>query len=251
MASHDSENCDNDCAALKLRQHLSRLPQELYDEIYDLTFTAESKIRVYTKYGRWLANLRPPAPHVFSDRDTTFRGKLPPGFPVPPKNVFEREHIFNEQLPPVLQADRADRNAFSLIFFGERDSDWEPSESAKIPMQALDRVLSFNELPHLLHVDRASRQKFAESFFGNQDSVFMFWWTEDYKICIHKDHVRLMRDIRFAVSRQFHKTSLPIAKYLQRTVFRCIGDRFDMISNEEIVELVNQRIGVIDGDGVE
>ncbi|PPJ60203.1 hypothetical protein CBER1_10120 [Cercospora berteroae] len=112
---------DIHCASLILRQHLNKLPQELYDKIYDLIFTAAARIRVYTKNKSWLANLRRPAPGVFSDRDATFHEEFPPGFPRPPKDVSKQDTTLNKQLPPILQADRADRNAFSLTFFGERD----------------------------------------------------------------------------------------------------------------------------------
>ncbi|GIZ41105.1 hypothetical protein CKM354_000442100 [Cercospora kikuchii] len=258
----DGAGCGNDamnsgdahCASLKLRQHLNKLPQELYDEIYDLTFTAESRIRVYTQDGSWLASLRRPSPGVFSDRDATFPGEFPPGFPVPSKDISKRDIILNEQLPPILQANRADRNAFSLTFFGERDSDWEISESAKIPISALDRIITFNEFSPLLHVDRASRQKFAESFFGNKHSIFVFWhmfrWTEHDKLRVLKNYVPLMKDIRFGVPRDSYKTTLSMADDLRRYVFRGIGNRYVLISNEEIEELVRERIGKIEEGGV-
>lgn len=44
MAEEDgSDKCDS----LELRDHLENLPQELYNSIYDLIFTADAKIRIY------------------------------------------------------------------------------------------------------------------------------------------------------------------------------------------------------------
>ncbi|CAK1358713.1 unnamed protein product [Cercospora beticola] len=256
MASHDSDNGNNSCATLKLRQHLSKLPQELYDEVYNLTFTAEPKIRVYTKNRFWLAGLRRPAPRVFSDRDATFHEEFPPGFPVPRTDIFEQNTRLDDELPSILQADRADRNAFSLTFFGERDSDWEVSESAKTPMQALDRVLSFNELPHLLHVDRASRRKFAESFFGNEDSIFVF--SDSFGFGGRRyggEHTRLMRNIRLCVSdyhfSHYRSNTLAFAKDLEGFVFQCVTDCCVPILKEGIVGMVKERVGSIDDDGGE
>ncbi|CAK1358708.1 unnamed protein product [Cercospora beticola] len=41
------ENGSDKRDALELRDHLESLPQELYNTIYDLTFTADAKIRIY------------------------------------------------------------------------------------------------------------------------------------------------------------------------------------------------------------
>ncbi|GIZ41107.1 hypothetical protein CKM354_000442300 [Cercospora kikuchii] len=86
-----------DKSTLKLRDHLERLPQELYDNIYDLTFAAASKLCIY-------------APRNILDLWNVGNRY--------PKRIIS----INEKLPHLLHVDRRSRAKFAQSFFGNDTS---------------------------------------------------------------------------------------------------------------------------------
>lgn len=86
-------------SVIAMRSRLQVLPQELYDEIYDLTFTADAKIRV----------------SISSDSTMPSAGWIARRYP---------SHLVgvNEQLPDLSRVDRHSRQQFLESYFGNPDS---------------------------------------------------------------------------------------------------------------------------------
>ncbi|PIA89260.1 hypothetical protein CB0940_06720 [Cercospora beticola] len=100
---HDSGfGSGNSSPELELRERLENLPQELYNYIYDLTFTAEAKIRIYTY-----------------DED---RGRVPAQLRDAMKHYSKRVVTVHERPPHLLHVDRASRQNFAKSFYGNPDS---------------------------------------------------------------------------------------------------------------------------------
>ncbi|PPJ60191.1 hypothetical protein CBER1_10119 [Cercospora berteroae] len=99
----DSSSSNDDCrTSLQLRELIDRLPQELYDQIYDLTFTAESKIRIYN-YGRGYTHTLAP-------------------LTVATKHHSQRIVAVNESIPHLLHVDRTSRQKFAESYYGNPNS---------------------------------------------------------------------------------------------------------------------------------
>ncbi|GIZ41108.1 hypothetical protein CKM354_000442400 [Cercospora kikuchii] len=89
-------NASNGTDSLELRSHLESLPQELYDYIYDLTFTADAKVRVYARNHQiWLLELDWLS-EAYSEQVVTI----------------------NEKPPHLLHVDRSSRTKFAASYFG-------------------------------------------------------------------------------------------------------------------------------------
>lgn len=99
---YSSSSNDDSRASLKLRALIDSLPQELYDEIYDLAFTAEPKIRIYS--GKDI------------DEDLVL------GFAELERASLQRVVKLNEAIPRLLHVDRASRKKFAESYFGHPDS---------------------------------------------------------------------------------------------------------------------------------
>ncbi|GIZ48081.1 hypothetical protein CKM354_001115600 [Cercospora kikuchii] len=80
-----------------LRKGLLNLPQELYDRIYDLTFTAATKIRIY----------RP-------GHGDLVRQVLAELYEKSPSDIV----VFDERLPHLFHVSRASRELFAKSYFG-------------------------------------------------------------------------------------------------------------------------------------
>ncbi|GIZ41103.1 hypothetical protein CKM354_000441900 [Cercospora kikuchii] len=89
-------------SGLELRERLENLPQELYDYIYDLTFTAEAKIRIYSH-----ENSYGPTSSMLSNAT---------------KHYSQQAVEVNERPPHLLHVDRASRQKFAKSFYGNPDS---------------------------------------------------------------------------------------------------------------------------------
>ncbi|CAK1358709.1 unnamed protein product [Cercospora beticola] len=89
-------NASNGTNSLELRNHLEGLPQELYNYIYDLTFTAEAKVRLYAKK---------------ADIERLQLDELL-------ENFSERAVTINEKVPRLLHVDRSSRTKFATSYFG-------------------------------------------------------------------------------------------------------------------------------------
>lgn len=80
----------------ELRKHLESLPQELYNYIYDLTFTADAKVRLYArKHQSWRLEL-----------DWL------------PETCSEQVVTINEKMPHLFRVDRSSRTKFAASYFG-------------------------------------------------------------------------------------------------------------------------------------
>ncbi|PPJ60199.1 hypothetical protein CBER1_10124 [Cercospora berteroae] len=87
----------NGTNSLELRNHLECLPQELYNYIYDLTFTADAKVRLYArKYEIKYLELD----HL-------------------QKTFSERAVTINEPPPDLLHVNRHSRTKFASSYFGQ------------------------------------------------------------------------------------------------------------------------------------
>ncbi|PIA88751.1 hypothetical protein CB0940_06721 [Cercospora beticola] len=86
---------------LELRERLESLPQELYNHIYDFTFTATSRIRIF--------GISPWARFYLTTS-------------VLPDTASRRVVTFDERLPSMLRVDRASRKKFADSYFGGEDS---------------------------------------------------------------------------------------------------------------------------------
>ncbi|KAM3424340.1 hypothetical protein BST61_g11123 [Cercospora zeina] len=82
-----------------LRSRLQNIPQELFDQIYDFTFTAESKIRIYLSPDSTL-----PSPQWLAKRY--------------PSNLV----AVNERLPDLARVDRHSRAQYKASYFGNPNS---------------------------------------------------------------------------------------------------------------------------------
>ncbi|GIZ41119.1 hypothetical protein CKM354_000443500 [Cercospora kikuchii] len=82
---------------LALRERLEGLPQELYNEIYNLTFTAESKIRFFYKFSNRLVS-------------PTIGGS---------ETMIEKRLVRNQLFSHLLHVDRASRVQFAKSHFGQ------------------------------------------------------------------------------------------------------------------------------------
>ncbi|GIZ41104.1 hypothetical protein CKM354_000442000 [Cercospora kikuchii] len=90
-----------DAGILELRERLESLPQELYNHIYDFTFTATSRIRIF--------GISPWARFYLTTS-------------VLPDTSSRRVVTFDERLPSMLRVDRASRKKFADSYFGGEDS---------------------------------------------------------------------------------------------------------------------------------
>ncbi|CAK1358715.1 unnamed protein product [Cercospora beticola] len=97
-----SSSNDDSRASLELHELMDMLPQELYDQIYDLTFTAAAKIRIYI-YGRGYS-----------------RGRAQ--LTAATKHYSRRVVAVNEKIPHLLHVDRASRQKFAESYYGNPNS---------------------------------------------------------------------------------------------------------------------------------
>ncbi|CAK1358701.1 unnamed protein product [Cercospora beticola] len=121
-AGSHTTTTEEDTAAL--RDHLENVPQELYDMIYDMTFTAEPEVRVI-----YPENVRP-----VGDQDPT--GKLKPGRSI---------HVSrNQAFSHLLHVDRRTRARYAQSHFGQ----WSLMIVFGIVM--LDRLVKAMDKRHVL-----------------------------------------------------------------------------------------------------
>ncbi|CAK1358714.1 unnamed protein product [Cercospora beticola] len=90
-----------DTEVLELRERLESLPQELYNHVYDLTFTANPRIRIYG-FSRWARLYLCVAVYRYA--------------------ISGRVITLDERLPSMFRVDRASRRKFAKSYFGGEDS---------------------------------------------------------------------------------------------------------------------------------
>lgn len=186
-----SPSNDDSRASLELHELMDMLPQELYDQIYDLTFTAEAKIRIYNfdeNYGPTPAELR----------DAT-------------KQYSEQVVSINERIPHLLHVDRASRQKFAESYYGDPDSiflfsmgcSFPAKENPFLSLMPDVRLITWHHVAHFNQDRRACLAESAEIPAGGIDFIF------------HKDIPALVNKRIGVVEKTVEK---PAAVYIDLTI---------------------------------
>ncbi|PPJ60201.1 hypothetical protein CBER1_10122 [Cercospora berteroae] len=187
LEDESDEQNEQSESALRLRDHLEGLPQELYHYIYDLTFTAGRKRCIYVPW--------------------TFTGKYDRG----PGMLS-----INEKLPHLLHVDRRSRKKFARMYFGDPKSilviHGGAIRNVHIESQHLELI------PELVFIrggrswddaydDRARQDMVAHGFGAAVVEKFEFMSPTEF-VARYKDQARRVRK---AKARRKSRQSLPHA----------------------------------------
>ncbi|CAK1358707.1 unnamed protein product [Cercospora beticola] len=176
-------NSSNNGDSLDLRRHIENLPQELYDRIYDLTFTATPKVRVYCMCADTREYLR-------LDRQiAVFSAKL---------NIS-----VNEKLPHLLHVDRCSREKFAKSYFGHPGSIFIFCGIA--PNQICIQSSHFDLIPVLRSFAKRGRSHWGVAALKGEmiDEGWMDTTVEKFEFLYFYEFTRMLGDIHFA--REFVK----------------------------------------------
>ncbi|PIA89101.1 hypothetical protein CB0940_06719 [Cercospora beticola] len=155
-----------------LRERLDELPPELWEMIYDLTFTADAKVRLYSQLPE----------RKDSERLTSAKlHELAQG--------YSKEIVTVNEIPYLLHVDRASRNKFARSFYGNPDSLFIVSRCSN------PGVITHLKLVKNIHmgidrwgggiVDRYCRRAVVE-WTGKSEHSICFLYPEDIEALLKK-----------------------------------------------------------------
>ncbi|PPJ60190.1 hypothetical protein CBER1_10118 [Cercospora berteroae] len=144
-----------------LRERLEALPQELYDMIYDFTFTAEAKIRLYGWHSQSQCQLD--SNYLISNAELH---KI--------ADVYSKKIVTVDEIPHLFHVDRASRKKYAESFYGNPSSvfvislGWTPKRLAHLRLVKNLRV-SCGRGRGVLH--RMRRRRTAEYLGTSEQSI--------------------------------------------------------------------------------